>query len=199
MQAIQMSVSKKDASLGKHVSVGEVTIHVPMLSDLGIEAEAQLDDKGQAIVEDGIPVYKDDKHNWVQNAIYAQVKAQARNKLVSGTATLKPGVTIATDWAGLTAEGGGNSGEGLAKVREVKALFAAWAKTLGKSDNAQATMNMLFGNKAALALQTEENRAKIEAYVGEFATTLEAAQLERYMSYLDSVIEACKAETADDF
>lgn len=201
MLKIAMDVSTKKTVDGKaqHVKVGTVDIFVPTLDELGVAVEAQLDDKGVAIVEDGIPVYKDAKHNYVQNALFAQVKMQARNKLVTGTATLKPGVAIATDWETLTAEGGGNTGEGLAIVREVKALFAKWATTLGKSPNAQATMNMLFSNKGALALQSEENRDKIATYVGTFAETLDADQLARYMKYLDSVLEACKAETADDF
>lgn len=200
LHEVVMQVSKKDPIKKEYVPVGKVSIFVPLLSDLIPAAEQLVDDKGAPVfTDDGLPVYKDDNHNWLQNSIFAQVKAQARNKLVSGTAALKPNVTIATDWAGLTAEGGGNSGEGLAKVREVKALFAKYAASLGKSVNAQTTMNMLFGNKQALSLQTESNRDKIATYVTEFASTLDAAQLERYQVYLESVLEACKAEVAEDF
>lgn len=200
MQKIILDVSKKDAATKNHVKVGSVDIFVPLLAGIGLIVEMQKDAEGKEITtDDGLPVYADAKHNWLQNAIFTQVKAQARNKLVSGTATLKSGLTIATNWDELTAEGGGNSGEGLAKIREVKALFAAWAATLGKSEGAQATMNMLFGNKNALALQSEVNRGKIADYVTSFAETLKPEQAERYGNYLESVITACSSEAAEDF
>jgi hypothetical protein len=201
----KIEVSKKEAVAGKneYVKVGEVAIHVPTLQDI-IDAgtpTAEVDDKGAALLtDDGLPVYKADAHNWAMNAIFAQVKAQARNKLVSGTATLKPGAVIATDWPTLTAEGT-NTGEALAIVREAKQAMAAWAASLGKSAGAQALINGMFGNKQALALQSDANKAKIEAYIMDFAASLDEAKQARFERYITSVIEVCtaKADSLDDF
>jgi hypothetical protein len=197
---VAIEVNKKVS--GKYSKVGEISIYVPTLADAGIVAEVQLDSKtNEPIIEDGLPVYKEDKFNWVQGAILAQVKAQARNKLVSGTADLKAGQAIAADWPTLTAEGerGGN-GEALAIVREAKASFAKWVASLGRSAAAQQTLNMLFSNKQALSLQSTDNKAKVAKYVEDFAISLEAAELERYTKYLESVQVACESTVeAEDF
>lgn len=202
MKEIKIEVNKKVN--GKYAKVGEQSIFVPILhlalSALG-SPEIAKDKDGADVYEDGLPVYTKDEHNWVQGAMLAQVKAQARNKLVPGTADVKAGQAIATDWPSLTAEGErvGNP-EALAAIREAKADFAAWVATLGKSAGAQATMNTLFANKQALSLQTPENKAKIAKYVEDFATSLDETKLERYMKYLDSVTAACEVTTeVDDF
>lgn len=199
MRALTIEVNKKVN--GKYAKVGEATIHVPTLDEIGLNAEIAVNQEGKPEEEDGLPVYKDDKLNWVQGAILAQVKAQARNKLVPGTAEVKAGQAIATDWATLTAEGDrvGNP-DALAAIREAKAAFSAWVATLGKSAAAQATLNTLFGNKQALSLQSPDNKGKMAKYVEDFAASLEAAKLERFMKYLTSVTDACNvAQEADDF
>lgn len=194
-----IEVSKKVA--GKYSKVGDVTIHVPTLEDAGFTPEAQLDDKGQPVVEDGLPVYKSEAHNWILGAMLAQVKAQARNKLVSGTASLKDGAAIATDWAALTAEGDrGGNGDALAAIREVKADFAKHVASIGKSQKAQETLTTLFSSKNSLALQSPENKAKMESYVAAFAETLDEVKLARYMRYLEGINVACAVSVeVDDF
>jgi hypothetical protein len=194
-----IEVNKKVA--GKYEKVGEVAIFVPTLEDAGFTAERQMDKEGKPVVEDGLPVYVEDKHNWVQGAMLAAVKAQARNKLVPGSATLKDGASIAEDWDALTAEGerGGN-GAALAAVRELKAAFVAWVATLGKSATTQQVLTTLFGNRQALSLQSPSHKEKMEAYVTDFAATLDADALAKGERYLQSLIDACKAETeAEDF
>jgi hypothetical protein len=196
---IGIEVNKKVG--GKFQKVGAVDIFVPTLEAAGFTPERQKDAEGNDMVEDGLPVYKEESHNWIQGAILAQVKAQARNKLVSGTATLKDGAAIATDWATLTAEGerGGN-GDALAIVREVKAAFAKHVSGLGKSQKAQETLTTLFGSKQSLALQSPENKAKMEQYVTDFAATLDEANLTRFMKYLEGIQTACaNTEEVDDF
>lgn len=196
---ITIEVNKKVN--GKYEKVGDQIIHVPTLHSVFPELKVAVDKDGKEVVEDGLPVYEKDEANYIQGAILAAVKAQARNKLVPGTATLKPGNAIATDWPALMAEGErvGNP-EALAAIREAKADFAAWAATLGKSAAAQATLNTLFGNRQALSLQSEDNKAKMSKYVEDFAGSLEAAKLERYMKYLATLEDACKVQAAiDDF
>lgn len=196
MQAIQMDVSKKVN--GKFAKQGEVTITVPTLADViaFVTSPIKKDEKGTEIVEDGLPVYEDDKANWVQSAILAAVKAQARNKLVSGTATLKDGNTIPTDWEGLLAEGVRGGGEALAIAREAKNLFAEWMAKQGKSEAATNAVVGLFSNRQALALQSATNKGKVKAYVESFAESLEEAALERITKPVEAVLAACE-DTAE--
>jgi hypothetical protein len=201
MNVIKMEVNQKGTG-NKYEKVGEVDIHVPTLTELFPEAVKQSkDDKGAVVEEDGLPVYEDDKHNWLQGAIFAMVKAQARNKLKPKTAQLKDGQKIASTWEELTAEGErvGN-GEALKLVAEAKKAFSEYVKGLGKSANAQQTLNLLFSNKQALSLQSAENKTKMQNYVTEFATSLDEAVLAKYEKYIQGILNACEVTTeADDF
>jgi hypothetical protein len=199
MKQVTIDVSKKIGA--KHVKQGEVNITVPTLADVipFITTEIKKDDKGAEVYEDGLPVYVSDEANWVQSAMLASVKAQARNKLVSGTATLKDGATIATDWASLIAEGVRGGGEALAILREAKTAFSDWMAKQGKSEAATNTVITLFSNRQALALQSAANKGKIKAYVESFFEQLTEEQGERFARPLDAVIAACDAEEVTDF
>jgi hypothetical protein len=198
--ALKLEVNKKGTD-GKYVPVGSIQMPFPTLADAGISAEQAKDEAGALLFEDGVPVYVSEEANWLQNAILAQVKAQARNKLVSGTATLKEGKTIATNWDELTAEaeGTGNPAALLA-IRELKTAFGKWVSSLGKSQAAQTLLNTLFGNKQSLATQTTETKAKMVGYITEFAQTLDADALEKGKRYLDSLLAICETNAdAEDF
>ena len=185
----------------KYVKVGDVTIHVPTLASFGITAEQAKDKEGALLIDDGLPVYITDEANWLQGAILAQVKAQARNKLVSGSADLKPGAKIATNFAELTAEGDrAGNGAALQAIRELKTLFAKWVAGLGKSAAAQALLNGLFGNKQALAVQAVDNKNKMAQYVADFAESLAPEALESGQKYLQSLLDVCSTSAdASDF
>lgn len=185
----------------KYSKVGEVTIFVPTLENFGIEAEQAKDKDGNLLVDEGLPVYTKDEANWLQGAILAQVKAQARNKLVSGSAELKPGAKIATNFAELTAEGDrAGNGAALQAIRDLKQAFAKWVAGLNKSAAAQALLNGLFGNKQALAVQAADNKAKMAQYVADFAESLTPEALEAGQKYLQSLLDVCAANvSADDF
>ena len=151
-----MEVKKRSAKAGeKSIRVGEVAVFVPVKEDFIselVKAEQAKDDKGQpAVTEDGLPLYNDDKANFVQQAIFAYVKAAARNKLESGTATPKAGLKIAETWDELTAEGTpGNGAAALQLLREVRTAFAEWVAKQGKSEGVQKALNTYFSNKGAL-------------------------------------------------
>lgn len=198
METIKIEVNKKVN--GKYEPVGEVDIFVPTLEEAGFTGLTRAkDEAGADLMEDGLPVYSTDEANYVQAAILAAVKAQARNKLVPGTATLKDGQTIATDWAGLTAEAERN-GAALAAIRELKAKFAAWVAGLGKTQATQQVLTTLFGNKQALALQSPIHKEKMQGYVADFAESLDAATLASGQRYLQSLLDACTpAVEAEDF
>lgn len=196
MKNVIVPVSKKID--GKYVQQGEVAITVPTLEDIaGFVAGAKVTGE-----EDSLPVYDKDEANWVQSAILAYVKANMRNKLVPGTATVKPGLVIPTDWAGLIAEGerGGN-GAALQLAREVKDAFAKWAATLGKSAATTQTLVSYFSNKTALQLASDDHKAKIAAYVEQFAMSLDEETAERYSRPLENVLETATTQTAttEDF
>ena len=199
---ITIEVNKKID--GKYSPVGKVAIFVPTLLAFGLEAQIAKDKDGAELIEGGLPVYDgaDAKAlNWLQGAIEAQVKAQARNKLKPGTADLKDGAAIATDFETLTAEGdrAGNA-EALQAIRNLKASFAKWVAGLGKSAAAQQLLNGLFANKQALAVQTDANKGKMSQYVSDFAETLDEAALAAGQKYLQSLIDVCSGSVeADDF
>lgn len=201
MEQIKIEVNQKVN--GKYAVVGTVDIFVPNLEEVGVGVapEQATDEKGELAFEDGLPVYKDARHNFILDCIVAATKAKARNKLVPKTANVKPGQAIATTLEALMAEAEriGNP-EALAAIREAKKDFSKWVETLGKSANAQATLNTLFGNKEALKLQSAEAKAKMAKYVEDFSEALEEEKLNRYMKYLESVNAACELVTeVDDF
>lgn len=194
MKSIVMPVSKKIN--GKYVQQGEVAIVVPILEDIASHvAGAKITGE-----EDGLPVYDNDPANYVMSAILAYVKMNARNKLVSGTATLKPGAKIPTNWEELCAEGerGGN-GAALQLAREVREAFAKWVASIGKSAAAQAVITGYFNNKTALQLADSGNKAKMAAYIEQFAAQLDEETLERYARPLENISEACAAEVSNDW
>jgi len=192
---ITIDVSKKEN--GKFNKVGEQTIHCPTLLDIlpFVNSPVKKDEKGQEIVEEGLPVFEDDRANWVQGAMLAAVKAQARNKMVPGTATVKDGLKIAETWEELIAEGV-RDGSGLALAREFKASFADWIAKQGLSEAATSTLITLVSNKAALQLQQQSTKDKVAARLAAFAESLDAATLEKFMRPLEAANAACEA-TAD--
>ena len=189
MKSYKMEVSKKENNA--YVKQGEIEIFYPLLSELGIDVEPTKDD------EEGFPIYSDEKVQYVFDAVLAAVKAQARNRLVSGTATLKPGLTIASTVEELL-ESGGNKGDALAAVREFLAAFKAWLPKTGKSEKVQAAVYELARNKASVALQSDDKKEKFAVYLSGFAETLNAEQVARFSRPLLALNEACEAGDALD-
>jgi hypothetical protein len=192
MKSIVLEIAKTENK--KRVKVGEVAIVVPILDDI-VSHVAGAKITGE---EDGLPTYDNDPANWVMSAIVAYTKASARNKLVPGTADLKDGAKIATNWEELCAEGDRNgNGAALQLAREVKDAFAKWVATLGKNEATQKIMVQYFSVKTALELATKENKAKMLAYVEQFAESLDEATAERYARPLENVAATCATDTGD--
>lgn len=188
MKSFKMEVSKKEDVAGKpqYVKQGEVEIFYPTLEDFGIAAafaEKPEDDEG-------FPCYKDAKMQYAFDAILAAVKAQARNKLVSGTATLKDGQKIATTLDELLESNTANRGDALAAVREMLAAFKVWLATTGKKEAVQAAVYSLAANRTGLALQSADKKAKFMVYLSDFAGKLTAAQADRFAKPLMALEEA---------
>ena len=189
MNTYKMEVSKKEN--GAYVKQGEIEVFYPLLSELGLAVEPTKND------EEGFPIYSDEKVQYVFDAVLAAVKAQARNRLVSGTATLKPGLTIASTVEELL-ESGGNKGDALAAVRDFLAAFKAWLPKTGKSEKVQAAVYELARNKASVALQSDDKKAKFSVYLSGFAETLDAEQVARFSRPLLALNEATEAGDALD-
>lgn len=197
--ALSMVVSKKEGN--KHVEVGKVAYYVPTLEAFGLAAEPATNEQGQPLLEEGLPVYKKDSDNWLMGAVHASIKSLVRNRLVSGTADLKPGQTIPATLEEITAETE-RSGNGayLKVIAELKKAFGLWVAGLGKSQGTQNLLNNLFSNKSALSVQSADNKTKVAGYIADFAASLEPAQLEAGQRYLQSLLDTCNAEvSADDF
>lgn len=207
--AVSMAVSKtvKVGQNNERQKVGEIEIYIPSLSEIVKHAAAAVqadgaDDKGKptgkpAVDSEGLPVYTTDEANWILGAVASAVKMQARNKLVSGTVTLKEGQTIPTNWAELVAEGVRSNGAALAALRDCIADFAKYVGTLGKKESTANTIITLFKNGEALKLQGDVMKGKMKDYVEAFAATLDEANLERYERTLTRVLETCATPSED--
>ena len=189
MKSYQMEVSKKEN--GAYVAQGKIEVFYPTLDELGLNVQPEKED------EEGFPVYSDEKVQYVFDAVLAAVKAQARNKLVSGTANLKPGLSIASSVEELL-ESGGNKGDALAAVREFLAAFKAWLPKTGKSEKVQAAVYELARNKASVMLQADDKKQKFAQYLADFASTLTEEQAARFTRPLLALNEACEAGDALD-
>lgn len=192
MKTIIVTASKKIG--GKYVPQGEYAIVVPVLEDCaGQVAGAKVSGE-----EDGLPVYDNDIANFVQSALLAYTKAAARNKLVSGTAEVKAGLKIATNWEELCAEGDrGGNGAALQLAREVKDAFGKFIAGLGKSESTVRVITTYFGSKDALETASAENKAKIKGYVEDFGASLDEETLERYARPLETISARCDSATPD--
>lgn len=186
MRSFNMEVSKKVD--GQYEKQGEVVVYYPLLSDLGIAVEPQKDD------DEGFPVYADDKVQYVFDAVLAAIKAQARNKLVSGTATLKAGLSIAATVEELLESGGGNRGQALAIVREFQNAFKAWLPSTGKSAAVQSLALTYAKNKEALALADADRKQKFGKYLTDFAASLSAEDAAKFSRPLLALQEAIETE-----
>lgn len=192
MKTVIVPISKTENK--ERVKIGEVAVVIPTIEDI-LQHIAGAKIKEEA---DGLPVYDNEPANWVQSAMEAYAKAAARNKLLPGSITLRPGLSIATNWEELCAEStrGGN-GAALQLLRDVKEAFAKWVATLGKSEGTQKVMVTLFSSRAALEVATADIKGKLAAYVEQFVESLSTEDSERFERPLENVLNACAATGGD--
>lgn len=184
MQSYKMKVSKKEN--GEYVEVGQVEVFYPLLSELGIA----IDPTGKD--EEGFPTYADDKVQYVFDSVLAAVKATARNRLVSGTATLKSDNTIADTVEALLATGE-RSGEALKQRREYFNSFKAWLPSLGKSAAWVAGMFDIVSNVKNIPYQSAARKATVKDLVTQHAATLDAESVAKWERVMTQIDENCSA------
>lgn len=194
MQVLKMPVSKTEKVAGKnqYTLIGTVDIYYPTVEEIAGFCQGA---KVAKTDDEGINEYESAEANWIQTAILSYAKANARNKLVSGSIELKDGLKIPTTWEEFTAETG-RSGEALAILREAKADFAEWVSKQGKSEAATKTLIILFNNRAALELQAAGTKGKMQGYVESFAESLSEERLDRLQKPIQSVLDACTVTEA---
>ena len=189
MKQFNMEVSKKVN--GAYESVGSVILNFPLLSELGFAVEPTSFD------DDNLPVYADDKAQFVFDSVFASVKANARNKLVSGSVSLKDGLKIAETVEELLAVGERN-GAALQNLRDLLAKFKAWLPATGKDTKTQNALYDLVSNRKALALASDTVKGKVQTYIATFASSLKDEDLETYGRILTALDEACESVNALD-
>ena len=188
MLAISMEVNKKEG--GKYVKQGEVTIYVPTLKAVGLDVEPlKLDDTG-------LPDYETEAQNFLFGCVLAAAKADARNKLEPGTATVREGAKIAETLEELMAVGE-RGGEALKVYRAMVNDFKAYLTTTGKKEAVQNYLSDLVSNRKALTSANQKAKDAISTYLADFATKLTEEKQVAYLRPLISVSEACSASMDD--
>lgn len=199
MRQFQMNVSKKED--GEYKLVGSVVVPYPLLDELGIavapSSYEKQDKDGKAVAcaeedAEAFPIYADERVQYVFDAVLAAVKATARNKLISGTATLKPDNTIADTVEALiaTAE---RSGEALKQRREYFNSFKAWLSTLGKTAGYVTGMFDIVSNVKNIPYQSDARKKAVKALVAQHAATLDADAIAKWERTMTQIDEACSA------
>lgn len=205
-----MVVSKKVVNPvtkeGEYREVGKVAIPVFSLAEFGLATPAALTDtqRAEAIKapgidadnDDGLDMYADASVQFVYDAVVAATKADARNKLVSGTANLKAGNTIAQTVAELIAKAE-RSGAALALNRDFLTSFSTYlAAQSGKSAAVQAIYNGMVKVRASITLSTEARKQglihQLEQYINH-ATVEDAA---KYTNIINTLGDLCQADVA---
>lgn len=175
---------------GVRENTGSAMIPCPILSDFGIQAEQAKDDKGEVVVENGLPVYENATYQWLMDAIQAAVSVKSRNKFDAATGKLKPGMEIPTDFETLTATSA-RTGEALVLRREARASFENYLRSLNKKDSVVNALGELFWNSAKiLGTVGEKPLEAITHYSQRWVATLDEAQKTRFAPKLDELTES---------
>lgn len=223
MQKINLTIKETqgEGKAAKRVEVGKVDIFVPTVAELlpilaaAKQAQATDENTGKpltnpdgspvlAVDDDGYPIYEPDTANWIVGACIAAAKAQARSRLVKGTANLKEGQKISQTLEELATAGERSGSVALANMREAREAFAKWVASQGKSAATQEMLVKLFKNREALSMQSADTKKKMQGYVEAFAEAVSSDEvaLEKYTRTIETLLEVCggdEMQTADDF
>jgi len=209
MRTYNMVVSKKEANIksdgtAAYVEVGNILVYYPELSELSDTLPAaskyQVQDKDGKWADcvedtaDAFPIYADERMDMLFQAVWASVKATARNRLKSGTAQLKDGARIDSTLEEML-EVTGRNGEALAIRREYFASFKAFLPSLGKTAAWVQGIYDIVSNVKNLPYQSEARKTAIVGFVGQHASSLSTEDVAKWDRVISSILEA--AQTAD--
>lgn len=182
---LTQDVSATDSKTRTRTKVGEFTVIVPTLERIVAEvANAKVTGHDP----DGLPTYDGKVANWVQRAINSLAKAEARNKLVSGTADLKHGATMPRTLAELV-EPAATGNTALAELAELARNFGAWIEATGKPAALVSTFGQLVRQPNLIPLQTEKVKEVLANWLEQFA--LAAAEAGSLSEYQANHVERC--------
>jgi hypothetical protein len=184
-----MEVSKKEN--GAYVLQGTVNMFIPELKDVGYDVTPT------GYEDEVFPTYADERTQWLADSLIASCKAIVRNRLVSGSAELKPGLSIPQSIEEYLESGSGNKGEALAAVREMLAAFKAFLPTTGKSEKFQLAVYNAARQRDSITVMTDDKKQKMQVLINSFAESLTAEQAARFSRPLLAINEAC--ESGDPF
>lgn len=198
MRTVTMRVTKTvkgNDGINKRVAVGAIEVPIFDLHDFGI-----TDYPADAVNGQGEPTYNDPKLNFVQAALTAQLKANARNALKPGTAELKPGCRIdktVEECLEVTAR----TGDSLRLHRDFVQDFAAYLSTTKYKQAVQALFVNLVRNRQALPLATQAARDGLLKALQGFAESLDSDKLQQYQNLFETLEEAAVSAqiNEDDF
>ena len=197
---LTQDVTAMPAGAKQRVKVGEFTVFCPTVFAFStVIAEAKV----TGTDADGVPEFDTDAANWLQRAITALAKAEARNKLQSGSAEVKPGLKVPTTFEELITPAQGTGSNALAAIADFIKGFQGWIIESGKPEAIATSFGQLCRQRAMIALQGEKPRAVLAQWLEAYCMEAQAAgALTDYQAtYAVGLIEACQGkeeESLDD-
>jgi len=210
MKQFNMVVSKKvinpTTKEGEYQEVGKVAVPVFSLSEFGISSPQHLNDAERLAAitaagikaedDEGLDYYNDPRVQYVYDAVVAATKADARNKLISGTANIKAGNKIADTVEELIAKAE-RSGAALALNREFLASFAAYlAAKSGKSAVVQALYNSMTKTRQSITMASQARKDGLLAQLTAYAVQCSTEDAAKYNNILTTLAELCESAEA---
>lgn len=180
---------------GARQAIGSYSFYLPTLKEFGIDVEAKPVYEGEGDEKQLVGFeYEGNAHNYLGKAVEAAVRANARNKLLPKTATLRPGAKMPENFAEVITPSEGRGGSVVLAERQT--LFGAWAAWVAKLERPESVRKLLVlfvKQPDALLTQPEKIKQTTEALITQFATeAAEAGKLTEYQAeYLNKVVENC--------
>lgn len=184
---LTQDVHKRNAETKEREKVGDYTVAVPTVAAF----IAAVNQPATGVDDDGLPTYDDNAATWLQNAITAACRGQARNRLVGGTATLRMGAVMPTTFAELIEPVQSSGNQVLAERAELIKLFVAQLEADNRPAAIIKMMRSLMEKPELLGAQPERVREVMAQWVSEFRATLVEvdAASQWQLGHLDSVLE----------
>ncbi len=187
--AVTKNVTKGSTTVRE--PVGSVEVYAPTLAEFGLAVEPVSQNE-----ETGELTYAAHADQFLYNAVLAQVKANARNKMQSGSISLKPNNKFAENLQELITPSESTSTV-LAERRALFELFKDYLSNLARPENVKRLLLTFLEKPETLALQPAEQRAKIKVYFDEFGGSVEEKLTQWQGDYLINTIAQCDAEEVD--
>lgn len=182
----------------KYKKVAEFKMPYPSLMDFGIDAALKMKDGKAEVDEDGIPVYEEDKFDWLQYAILQQLKAQNRNKIGEDN-KLKDGMKFPTNFEELVTVGE-RSGEALKNRHAAKASFVAYLKSQNKKDIVVKILSDLLVDASSISVCRDDYAEALQGHITKWVPSLNEEEKGRYSKTIEKAVDALnsRAQTLED-